>query len=546
LGSIVSSITGLGGGGSSSGMGYRAQNADIQKPATVDQANQQYGNVNQGLNNQAAFLQAVQAQNGLQNQSNVYNQLQNVANGTGPNPAQAQLNQATGANVANQAALMAGQRGSGANAGLIARQAAQQGANTQQQAVGQAASLQANQSLNALGQMGSLATNQANQQANATNAYTQGALGAQQNILGAIGAQNNAVVGSQNNVNTVNGGIAGAVIPQQGNFLGGLTGALGSVGQMIPGLGGGAGSVGSGIGLSGMGDTGWAGVGDVAGGAADAGDAGSIADAGTMLAAKGGMIKRPKMMADGGMADNQGYTTPMQQASLPTQNTSGPQSNAGKSFMQQEDSLGAPKLDAQPAGMPMMAKPKAAAASNSAGSSQNTQQMENQLGGTFDQAHNLFVGDDAKPRESGAGLQWDWGNSAKGAARGAEIGSFFPVIGTAIGGAAGFIGGGLSYEAHGGPVKGVKAMVSPGERYLDPKDVKKVAKGANPMKSGEKIPGKPKVGGAKNSYANDTVPKTLDEGGIVLPRSVTQAPDASTKAAHFVAAVLAKNKGMKR
>ena len=543
MGSIVSSITGLGGGGSTSGMGYRAQNANIQTPATVDQANQQYGNVNQGLNNQAAFLQAVQAQNGLQNQSNVYNQLQNVANGTGPNPAQAQLAQATGANVANQASLMAGQRGASQNAGLIARQAAQQGANTQQQAAGQGATLQAQQSLNALGQMGSVATNQANQQANATNAYTTNALGAQQNTLGAIGAQNNAVVGSQNNVNTVNGGIAGAVIPQQGNFIGGLTGALGSVGQMFGG-GSGSGAAGSGLGLSGMGDTGWAGVGDVAGGAADAGDAGSIGDAATMLAAKGGMIRK---MADGGQVDNMGYTTPMQQSSLPTQNTSGPQSNAGKSFMQQEDNLGATKLDAQPAGMPMMAKPKAASAAPASGGGNSSQGIENTLGNGLNVGHNLLSSDDAKENSSGnSSLQWDWGDAAKGAGRGAAAGSWFPVIGTAIGGAAGFLGGGLSYQAEGGQVSKVPAMVSPGEKYLSPKEVEKAEKGANPMKLGEKIPGKPKVGGAKNSYANDFVRKNLDEGGIVLPRSVTQAPDASTKAAHFVAAVLAKNKGLKR
>ena len=92
--------------------------------------------------------------------------------------------------------------------------------------------------------------------------------------------------------------------------------------------------------------------------------------------------------------------------------------------------------------------------------------------------------------------------------------------------------------AHGGRVP---ALVSPGERYLPPSEVKKVSEGKkSPMKAGEKIQGKPKVGGARNSYANDTVPKTLESGGIVLPRSVTQAKDAPAKAAEFVRAVLAK------
>lgn len=92
----------------------------------------------------------------------------------------------------------------------------------------------------------------------------------------------------------------------------------------------------------------------------------------------------------------------------------------------------------------------------------------------------------------------------------------------------------------------VPALVSPGERYLPPKEVKKVAEGKKaPMKAGEKIPGKAKVAGAKNSYANDTVPKTLESGGIVLPRSVTQAKDPGAAASAFVKAILAKQ-GLKR
>jgi len=61
------------------------------------------------------------------------------------------------------------------------------------------------------------------------------------------------------------------------------------------------------------------------------------------------------------------------------------------------------------------------------------------------------------------------------------------------------------------------------------------------MKTGETIPGKPKVSGAKNDYANDTVKKTLQEGGIVLPRSVTKSKNPDKNAEAFVAAVLAKN-----
>src|ERR1700679_261280 len=117
----MSNISGLvGTAGGFKGTGVSGPNTAVSQ-GQIDQSYQQ---------NQ----QALQGQNGLGNQSQVYGQLQGVANGTGPNPAQAQLAQATGANTANQAALMAGQRGSAANVGLLARQAAQQGAANQQAA----------------------------------------------------------------------------------------------------------------------------------------------------------------------------------------------------------------------------------------------------------------------------------------------------------------------------------------------------------------------------------------------------------------------------
>lgn len=107
-------------------------------------------------------------------QSDVYTQQQQLAQallaqsqGQGPNPAQAQLAQATGQNVAHQGALMASQRGASANPALIARQAAMQGANVQQQAAGQEATLEAQQQIAAQqalaqqqGNMGNMALNQ--------------------------------------------------------------------------------------------------------------------------------------------------------------------------------------------------------------------------------------------------------------------------------------------------------------------------------------------------------------------------------------------------
>lgn len=88
-------------------------------------------------------------------------------------------------------------------------------------------------------------------------------------------------------------------------------------------------------------------------------------------------------------------------------------------------------------------------------------------------------------------------------------------------------GGGVSPGPHashvanylfaGGESNGVDALVSPGEKYLSPDDVKKVMEeGINPRKLGKLVPGKPKVKG--DSIKNDTVPVTLEEGGVVIPR----------------------------
>lgn len=107
----------------------------------------------------------------------------------------------------------------------------------------------------------------------------------------------------------------------------------------------------------------------------------------------------------------------------------------------------------------------------------------------------------------------------------------------ALGSGLGSLTGGMIMEAKGGKVP---AMVSPGEVYLPPSKAKEVAHGkASPM-AGEHIKGKAKVKG--DSLKNDVVPKLLDEGGVVIPRSVMQSPNAAEKAAKFVAAVMAKQK----
>lgn len=239
------------------GAGFTASGANVQIPVFSADAQAAGQTVNSALNTQKSMLNSLAANNPIQNQADLYgqqqalaNQLQMQAQGQGPNPALAQLAQSTGANTANQAALMAGQRGIGQNAGLIARQAAMQGASNQQGAAGQAATLGAQQQLaaqqmlqNQQGAMGNLASTQVGQQQNALGQWQQGSLQNQANLLGAIANSNNAAVGNQSNVNNVNGSMAGINSQGQWNTFGnvmksatqGANGISGMMGGMAKG-----------------------------------------------------------------------------------------------------------------------------------------------------------------------------------------------------------------------------------------------------------------------------------------------------------------------
>lgn len=360
----------------------------------------------------------------LQNQnSTVYGQeqglagqLYNQANGLGPNVAQNQLNQTTGQNVADQAALMAGQRGSSSNVGLIARQAAQQGAATQQQATGQAATLRSQQQLAAQQNLSSLLNNTANQslqgqsiaqgaQASQNTAINQGSLGVQG--INANTAQSNA-----NAVNTTTGGL-----------LSGGTSVLSS-------------------------------------------------------------------LADGGLIGDQSYSNPS--ISLPSETPS----DVGVSMPGDSSSSGGK--------------------SDSGGGA----------AGLMGLLALMAKGGDTS-NLTNAPQSFDTTNSSYGPQ--SQFGQFLLATGPQ----------GTGSYAKGGRVN---ALVSPGEKFLKPKDVEKVKRGANPMKVGETIPGHPLVGGAKNSYYNDIVPKKLDVGGIVIPRSATKSKNPERTSTEFVSKVLSKRK----
>lgn len=207
----VGGMLGLSGGAAGTGFG-------VSPGTNANQINQAYSQNQAALANQNDLLNALKGQGGLQKQTDVYGQLQGVVSGQGPNPAQAMLNQATGANVANQAALMGGQRGAANNVGLMARQAAQQGAGIQQQAAGQGASMQAQQSLGALGQAGNMAGTMASNQIGQTNANAQAAQNEQSILQGANNASNQ-----------IQGNLAQQGMAGQQKMIGGLMNGAGGM-----------------------------------------------------------------------------------------------------------------------------------------------------------------------------------------------------------------------------------------------------------------------------------------------------------------------------
>lgn len=180
------------------------QMPNITDPVTGAQITDANGNVVANEQQIATYNNTLMAQNGAQNQTDVYNKEGQIAAGTGPNPALAQLNQTTGTNVANQAALMAGQRGATSNVGLLARQAAQQGATTQQQAVGQAATTESQQQLNALSAQAGIAGQQVAETQTGLGQGATTALGNQGQVLGAAGTFNTNITGGTGSVNSAN------------------------------------------------------------------------------------------------------------------------------------------------------------------------------------------------------------------------------------------------------------------------------------------------------------------------------------------------------
>ena len=460
----ITGVLGLGGGASGSGFSS-PQAANLQLPTTVDQANAAYSGTQGALQGQQAFLNALQAQNGIGNQASVFNQLQGVANGTGPNPAQAMLAQATGANTANQAALMAGQRGAGQNAGLIARQAAMQGAANQQNAAGQGASMQAQQSLGALNQLSGIAGQQVGQQAAATGAVTGAQQAEQQNILNSINAQNQAQVGSQSSVNAANAGLAQTTMQGQQGLIGGALNALGTA------------------------------------------------------LAEGGEVTRQRYVDGGPVAS---YDPNNNDNVFPETNSTSSVPAVTINTSQAPAQPTAPNQPSKFASFLNSALSKGTAVPSSAGPNYGNPGANKLAQGMTNALQGIFSSTPANPVATQS-QQTTSDNSSP------QDRNMMPTDDS-----------GQMMAAKGGKVP---ALVSPGEQYLKPKDVKKVAEdGKNPLSLGERIPGIPKHPG--NDYRNDVVPKSLESGGIVIPNKIMQSKNAGKEARAFVEAILAKKGGL--
>lgn len=433
----MSFIGGLFGG---NGSNFQAQAAPILG-TTAGKAAPVINQAQNTIEQQQALAKALAAQGGIGNQSAVYNQFGQIASGQGPNPAAAMLAQQTGQNVANQAALMAGQRGAGANAGLLARQAAQQGAATQQQAVGQGATMQANQALNALGQQANIAGQQVGNQMGQQQALTNAAQNQQAQIIGAINAENQANIQNFSQMNQSNAEIAKGNQAGQQGILGGVVSGVGSA-----------------LGLA---------------------YGGSVPHYDTGGSVKPGAFSSFGQALSGGAPSNPWQTTG---------NAIGSAINSGvKSLFSR---------NANPIANQAM---------------QNAKSQSTLLGGNPVPAPSLGV-TPQKPNPNAPNLG---GSNLQFSNQGPSL-----MAGLAKGGK-------------------VPAMVSPGEKYISPKELEKVAKHEKPaIEAGQTIEGKAKVPG--DSLKNDTVPKTLEEGGVVIPRSVMQSKRPGKEAQKFVEALLAK------
>lgn len=498
--------------------GFSASGAPIQAGTNTAQLNTAYENAQTGLTGQQDFLRALQAQNGVQNQTNSYNQMQDLAAGRGPNPAQAMLNNSTGQNVAATAALMAGQRGAGANAGLIARQAANAGAGIQQNAAGQAAALQAQQSLNAMTNASNIAQNQVNQQGQATQGYNTAAQNEQNILQGANSAYNNASVGMQSNINNANAMISQGNQAAGNAVTGGIIKAVGggAVGGLFGAEGGEAGiDIGANVGGSGYTSSNFSGAPD------SGGSPGQSVDVTGMPKDKGGgggiasLLPLLAMLAEGGF--------------IPA-NVGGGNYNASN-FGSGVD-IGSPGKS-----------------SDVTGGVEDALDPSKKKGGGFPSAGageiSMDGGEEMATSDMGAIDAFSMMASQGGEVPGPKSQTAKHLSGKIP---AQEENKNLNPNTPGATLESILGLGSPYGKNMNQNMSQNMSKGGaagflEALKTGGKVPGKPNYPG-KNTQKNDTVPALLTPGEMVIPLEIMSSKDPVRGAAEFVAKHLAQHKKM--
>lgn len=493
---FVGSLINGGNSGDSGGAGFNYQ----AKGATDQQQAASWGGTQSALGQQAAFAAATGDQNGLGNQSSVFqqqqalaNNLQGQANGTaGPSIAQLQYQQNMNQIAAQQAGSIGSQKG--ISPALQARMIAQQGAGAQQAAAGQGATLGAQEqwaATQALQQqqanMANLSTQQVGQQANAINAQTQGQLGQQSNLFGL-----------QSGATAANAGVAGKTIGGQEKLVGSLFGGA--------------------------------------------------------AMAHGGLVKA---YADGGQVDLYSPAPIGSQIASPD----GPVSNVGRSLaygnqvaapavQMGSEGGGAPAAGGAPGfSLPFGNIRKIISLFNS-NTTPEAPLDPSMAGANYEDSSNAGfqsgngVTAENAPVDMGDGAAA--GSVSGGAVESADIGASAGALDTAA--AALYKGGAVKNYAMGGDTSASDGGGSAGVMQMLPMLAMLLNQGGRvPTLNGEAyanagmpVPGKAKVGG--DSLKNDTVPARLSPGEVIIPRSIMNSKDPPKAAAKMVRDIIAKKK----
>lgn len=497
-------------GGISQALGLNAQGANINSGTNQAQLGTAYTGANNAINSQVGLTNTLnpQASTAVGNQNAVAQQEAQIAQGGGPNPAANQLAQATGQNVGQEAALLAGQRGASGNVGLAARNIGNQGANIQQNAAGQAATLESQQQIAAQQNLANLSNQQIAQAQGANTALNTAQQNEQNTLQNANTSYNNAETGMQSNINTTNAGTNKGILGGITSGLSSLTGGLLAKGGQVEPVHGKhkldfVHKMAS-LGLKHYDEGGNIQPDPTPDPVIDPDKAKSAQDSMRQAFgyADGGQIKGNPLLGTmpSGQAMAQGPQYNQSQAS------SGPSIQAAAP--DSGPSLGDQMKSGLAAGQAWKAN-QAAKNNPTIGETNDIQDASGTPGGA------QYVGTDPNspidPSETDQTF-------TQNAYDGGEIYNVHPSEHAKY-----YAQHFSNYFAKGGESKKVEAMLSPGEIYLPPDAVERVKHGADPIKEGMRVPGKPKVKG--DSLKNDIVPATLEEGGVVVDRKNVKSPD---------------------